>query len=73
MGKKSKLYKSGLPRNQIKKPLDSKLKKLIANPPKTSNISQNVPEKIEKKNFPKVNYNLDNLQKVNETFGLTNE
>ena len=73
MGKKSKLYKSGLPRNQIKKPFDSKLKKLIANPPKTSNISQNAPEKIEKKNFPKINYNLDNLQKVNETFGLTNE
>ena len=74
MGKKSKLYKSGLPRNQIKKPLDSKLKKLIANPPpQISSISQNAQEKTEKKLLPKINYNLDNLQKVNETLGLTNE
>ena len=74
MGKKSKLYKSGLPRNQIKKPLDSKLKKLIANPStKISNTSQNVPEKSEKKIFPKINYNLDNLKKVNETLGLTED
>lgn len=70
MGKKSKLYKSGLPRNQIKKPLDSKLKKIIANLPPTSTEDK---EKVTQKNqsMPKINYNLDNLKKVNETLGLT--
>ena len=57
MGKKSKLYKRGLPRTQIKKPLDSKLKKIIANLPPSSSENQEKPsQKVQ--SLPKINYNL---------------
>ena len=79
MGKSSKLFKSGLPRNQIKKSLNSNIKKEIARLP-INNIPQNNQainnshnKNTQKKLLPNVSYNLDALQKANETLGLTDE
>ena len=75
MGKKSKLYKSGLPRNQIKKSSNKIISKLPL-PPEISQ-SQNEPnieqQKKQIKIIPKINYNLDALKRVNETLGLSEE
>ena len=79
MGKSSKLFKSGLPRNQIKKSLYSNIKKEISRLPindipqnnQATDNSQN--KNTQKKLLPNVSYNLDALQKANETLGLTDE
>ena len=78
MGKKSKIYKSGLPRNQIKKLSNLNLKKEIAKLP-INNIPQlnQTQEKNQKNNQVKINpnisYNLDALKKVNDSLGLTED
>ena len=74
MGKKSKIYKSGLPRNQIKKL--SNIKKEIArlpinNTPEVKKSSENTQKDVQMKKVPNVNYNLDTLKKVNDSLGLT--
>jgi hypothetical protein len=78
MGKSNKICKSGLSRNQIKKPSHS-YKKEFAHIP-TINKPENKQQQsknIKKKNTeqikisPNINYNLDALQKANETLGLT--
>ena len=72
MGKTSKLYKSGLPRNQFKKPLNKPI-------PKTKIIASSLPQqsdsniKPKQKLIPHVNYNLDALKKANETLGLSQD
>ena len=76
MGKKSKIYKSGLPRNQIKKL--SNIKKEIArlpinNTPEVKKSSENTQKDVQIKKVPNVNYNLDTLKKVNDSLGLTEE
>ena len=76
MGKKSKIYKSGLPRNQIKKL--SNIKKEIArlpinNTPEVKKSSENTQKDVQMKKVPNVNYNLDTLKKVNDSLGLTEE
>ena len=75
MGKKSKIYKSGLPRNQIKKQnkqinkiqnnqqINIKQDNIISEPLKNSNI----------KYIPMINYNIDALKKANETLGLSQD
>ena len=75
MGKKSKIYKSGLPRNQIKKQnkqinkiqnnqqINIKQDNIISEPSKNSNI----------KYIPMINYNIDALKKANETLGLSQD
>ena len=80
MGKKSKIFKSGLPRNQIKKKLiTSNIKKEIAklpinNIPQTNPSSENIQNNNNKnKSLPKINYNLDALKKANDTLGLTED
>ena len=76
MGKKSKIFKSGLPRNQIKKSLPLKIKKEIAKisinnqQPQMDEKPKNI---IQNKIFPNVSYNLEALQKANETLGLTKD
>jgi len=76
MGKKSKLFKSGLPRNQIKKL--SNIKKEIArlpinNIPEVKKSSENTKKDVQMKILPNVSYNLDTLKKVNDSLGLTEE
>ena len=76
MGKKSKLFKSGLPRNQIKKL--SNIKKEIArlpinNIPEVKKSSENSKKDVQMKILPNVSYNLDTLKKVNDSLGLTEE
>ena len=76
MGKKSKLFKSGLPRNQIKKLLN--IKKEIArlpinNIPEVKKSSENTKKDAQMKILPNVSYNLDTLKKVNDSLGLTEE
>ena len=76
MGKKSKIYKSGLPKNQIKKL--SNIKKEIArlpinNTPEVKKSSENTQKDVQMKKVPNVNYNLDTLKKVNDSLGLTEE
>ena len=76
MGKKSKLFKSGLPRNQIKKL--SNIKKEIArlpinNIPEVKKSSENTKKDAQMKILPNVSYNLDTLKKVNDSLGLTEE
>lgn len=83
MGKKSKIFKSGLPRNQIKKNKLIKIKREIAKLPinNTSNSNEDTKQSSEKnlkdknqiKQFPNISYNLDALQKANETLGLTTD
>ena len=78
MGKKSKIYKSGLPRNQIKKSLNSNLKKEIAklpinNIPQLNQIQENTQKNNQVKLNPNISYNLDVLKKVNDSLGLTEE
>ena len=75
MGKKSKIYKSGLPRNQIKKQnkqinkiqnnqqINIKQDNIISEPLKNSNV----------KYIPMINYNIDALKKANETLGLSQD
>lgn len=78
MGKKSKLFKSGLPRNQIKKKMEDKKKsemirtKINASKKENTTSSDNA-NKINKITTPQVNYNLDSLKKVNDSLGLTEE
>ena len=76
MGKKSKIYKSGLPRNQFKKLINKPSQKIHILPqslpqesPTSSEPSQN--QKI--KMLPLINYNLDALKKANETLGLSQD
>ena len=76
MGKKSKIFKSGLPRNQIKKL--SNIKKEIAklpinNIPEVKTPSENTQKAAQMKISPNVSYNLDTLKKVNDSLGLTEE
>ena len=79
MGKNSKLFKSGLPRNQIKKSsMHSNIKKEIArlpiNPiPQNNQSTDNSQKNIPKKLLPNISYNLDALKKANETLGLTDD
>jgi hypothetical protein len=74
MGKKSKIFKSGLPRNQIKKL--SNIKKEIAklpinNIPEVKKSSENNQKAPQMKISANVSYNLDTLKKVNDSLGLT--
>jgi len=71
MGKKSKIYKSGLPRNQIKKSQIKQIPKVQINPEPISNQSSKPIQKQYIKLIPSVNYNLDSLKKANETLGLS--
>ena len=76
MGKKSKIFKSGLPRNQIKKL--SNIKKEIAKlpinkVPEVKKTSENSQKTAQMKISPNVSYNLDTLKKVNDSLGLTEE
>ena len=84
MGKKSKIFKSGLPRNQMKKRQipTSVIKKEIAKLPmgnntlqtqKTSENNQNNNNNNQIKMLPNVSYNLDALKKANDTLGLTKD
>ena len=80
MGKNNKLFKSGLPRNQIKKSsLHSNIKRQIARLPINNIPKNNQPTDNSQKNnnqkklLPNVSYNLDALKKANETLGLTDE
>ena len=81
MGKKSKIFKSGLPRNQIKKTKPINIKKEIAklpiNTPSNENQKQtsenNIKDKNQAKQLPYINYNLDALKKANDTLGLTED
>ena len=76
MGKKSKLYKSGLPRNQIKKSSNKVIHKLPQNMQisSTQNQTHIEPSKVNNvKIIPEVNYNLDALKKANETLGLSED
>ena len=76
MGKKSKLYKSGLPRNQIKKVSNKVIHKLPQNMQisSTQNQTHIEPSKVNNvKIIPEVNYNLDALKKANETLGLSED
>ena len=81
MGKKSKIFKSGLPRNQIKKTKPINIKKEIAklpiNTPSNENQKQtsenNIKDKNQAKQLPHINYNLDALKKANDTLGLTED
>ena len=70
MGKKSKIYKSGLPRNQIKKSQNKQISKVQINPQSIQKESEPV-QKQHIKLIPSVNYNLDALKKANETLGLS--
>ena len=70
MGKKSKIYKSGLPRNQIKKSQNKQISKIQINPQSIQKESKPV-QKQHIKLIPSVNYNLDALKKANETLGLS--
>ena len=70
MGKKSKIYKSGLPRNQIKKSQNKQISKIQINPQSIQKESEPV-QKQHIKLIPSVNYNLDALKKANETLGLS--
>ncbi len=80
MGKNSKICKSGLPRNQIKKPINSNIKREIARLP-INNFPQNKQQATELnqnnssqvKVSTNISYNLDALKKANETLGLTEE
>ena len=70
MGKKSKMYRSGLPRNQIKKSQNKPIPKIQINPQPQST------EPVQKKYVklvPQINYNLDALKKANETLGLSQD
>ena len=70
MGKKSKMYRSGLPRNQIKKSQNKPIPKIQINPQPQST------EPVQKKYIklvPQINYNLDALKKANETLGLSQD
>jgi hypothetical protein len=71
MGKKSKIYKSGLPRNQIKKSQIKQISKVQINPQPIPNQSSKPIQKQYIKLIPSVNYNLDSLKKANETLGLS--
>ena len=81
MGKKSKIFKSGLPRNQIKKTKQINIRKEIAKLPinTLSNETQNqvsdnsIKDKNQKIQLPYINYNLDALKKANDTLGLTED
>lgn len=76
MGKKSKLYKSGLPRNQIKKASNKVIHKLPQNMQISSTQNQTHIEPSKANNIkiiPEVNYNLDALKKANETLGLSED
>ena len=76
MGKKSKLYKSGLPRNQIKKSSNKVIHKLPQNMQISSTQNQTHIEPSKANNIkiiPEVNYNLDALKKANETLGLSED
>ena len=76
MGKKSKIFKSGLPRNQIKKlsNIKKELAKLpINNIPEVKKSSENTQKAAQMKISPNVSYNLDTLKKVNDSLGLTEE
>lgn len=78
MGKSSKICKSGLSRNQIKKSSHPHKKELTPIP--ITNMSENNQQQSKNiiqqntnqiKISPNINYNLDALQKANETLGLT--
>ena len=71
MGKKSKIYKSGLPRNQIKKSQNKQISKVQINPQQIPKESSEPIQKQHIKLIPSVNYNLDALKKANETLGLS--
>jgi len=73
MGKTSKLYKSGLPRNQFKKSLNKPIQKIKINTNSQSLIQTDSIEKPKPKLIPLVNYNLDAMKKANETLGLTQD
>ena len=77
MGKKSKIFRSGLPRNQIKKSLPLNIKKekiqLQNNNTQEQQISEKQKNINKNKIFPNVSYNLEALQKANETLGLTDD
>ena len=81
MGKKSKIFKSGLLRNQIKKTKPINIKKEIAKLP-INNISNenpkqpsenNIKDNNQIKQLPYINYNLDALKKANDSLGLTED
>ena len=71
MGKKSKIYRSGLPRNQIKKSQNKQIPKVQINPQSIPKESSEPIQKQHIKLIPSVNYNLDALKKANETLGLS--
>lgn len=80
MGKKNKLFKSGLPRNQIKKNKEEKIRIELAKAKLLSQKKDNIPttnknnkNQVLKIKTPIVNYNLDSLKKVNDSLGLTKE
>ena len=80
MGKSSKICKSGLSRNQIKKSSHPHKKELTPipitnmsenNQQQSKNIIQQNTDKM--KILPNVSYNLDALKKANDTLGLTED
>lgn len=81
MGKKSKIFKSGLPRNQIKKTKPINIKKEIAKLPINTISNENSKQPTENnikdnnqiKQLPYINYNLDALKKANDSLGLTED
>ena len=81
MGKKSKIFKSGLPRNQIKKSKPINIKKEIAKLPINTISNENSKQPTENnikdnnqiKQLPYINYNLDALKKANDSLGLTED
>ena len=75
MGKSNKLYKSGLPRNQLKKSSNKQLAKIKINPESLNqnNPSSDISQKPKIKYLPFVNYNLDAMKKANETLGLSQD
>ena len=76
MGKKSKIYKCGLPRTLIKKSQNNQVPKKQINPQpqqQQSNISSEQTQKQYIKLTPQINYNLDALKKANETLGLSQD
>jgi hypothetical protein len=81
MEKKSKIFKSGLPRNQIKKTKPINIKKEIAKLPINTISNENSKQPTENnikdnnqiKQLPYINYNLDALKKANDSLGLTED
>ena len=75
MGKSNKLYKSGLPRNQLKKSSNKQVAKIKINPESLNqnNPSSDISQKPKINYLPLVNYNLDAMKKANETLGLSQD